>query len=109
LRQDYTTARIDHLLGTKDTVYWRFTNGQAWNSFASVFPDPVVDTRAKVQRTSTPTRSAVGFIVSAHLINDVHYTFGKRYFHATYAGVGSNKNKELGVAVWNPAVFSRYG
>lgn len=28
LRQDYTTVRIDHLLGPKDTINWRLTNGQ---------------------------------------------------------------------------------
>ena len=106
LRQDYTIARIDHLLGTKDSVYWRFTNGQAWNSFASIFPDPVTDTRAKVQRHKhTNTVGSWIHSFSPTLINDVHYTFGKRYFHATYAGVGSNKNKELGVAGVDPSGF----
>jgi len=110
LRQDYTTVRIDHLLGAKDTLNWRLTNGQGWNTFAPVFPDPVTDSRTKVQRHKhTNTVGSWVRVFSPALTNEARYTYGKRYFRAIYAGVGSNKNKELGIAGVDPSGFASVG
>jgi outer membrane receptor protein involved in Fe transport len=108
LSQDYYTARVDHILSSKDRLFGRFAHVTAPEQIGAVFPVAEADERAgprenrhvnvlgNWQRTITPT-----------VINELRYMYGNRMHINQGAGTGSGFNGTIGLPGVEPTAFPR--
>ncbi len=108
VRQDFYTARVDHVLSSRDRVYVRYSLVKADSRDAPLFPTEWADSRARIQLNDNT--SLIGSWLRnlrPNLINEARFNYGNRLNIVRAAGSGSGKNGELGIRGVDPKAFAR--
>ena len=105
---DSITARLDHRLNETNHVYGRFSHFRATANFASIFPDPATDSRARLSRVPrTNFLAAWSHQRPGGSVHELRHTLALRGRFQANAGAGSGINGQLGFSGVDPDGMAR--
>ena len=110
LSQNFYTARVDHTFGQNDRVFGRFMDVRAPEQTIGPFQDKVIDPRA-LQSQNRHINWITNYFhnFTPSLMNEARFNWGDRLGSPSTYGVGSGRNRELGVKGVDQDYFATMG
>lgn len=107
VEQDFLTGRLDYS-GAKDSYFLRFSWAKGDQTLGSLFPNPLVDTRAG-DRDEQQLNAAFNWVryVSPEWTNELRLSQTRYDISMMSAGAGSNLNQVLGIQGVDQASFAQ--
>jgi hypothetical protein len=106
--RDNVTARLDHVLTTKDKLYARYIFNQDPLSNTTVLPDPRTNTRNTSDRFQHMILGVWNRTLSAHWLNELRYSWATRRFHNASTGLDGKWDQELGLRGIDGEAFPQF-